>query len=87
MQLDIITKEDLLIFRQELLQDLLRAIGDRKDTSARRFIKSGEARALLDISSNTLNSMVINGRLHRSKLGGVWYYDINEITNVLSQRK
>ncbi len=86
MALEIITKEDLEIFRIQLLDDL-RQIVQPKQQSDREWIKSSEVRSLLKISPGTLQNLRINGTLSFTKIGGIIYYSSNGINQMLEGNK
>ena len=53
----------------------------------KKWLKSTEVRKLLGISPGTLQNLRINGTLPYSKIGGVIYYDHEEIQNILAQNR
>jgi hypothetical protein len=62
MAIEIITKEDLQIFRFQLLDDLKNII-HTKPHKQKQWLKSSEVRKLLKISPGTLQNLRINGTL------------------------
>ena len=86
MALEIITKEDLEIFRVQLLDDLKQII-QPKQVSTREWIKSSEVRTLLKISPGTLQNLRVNGTLPFTKIGGIIYYSSNGINEMLEGNK
>lgn len=83
----IITPEDLQNFKQELLDEIRTLLTQRNLEPARRWIKSQEVRKLLAISPGTLQNLRINGTLPYTKIGGVIYYDYQDIHKMLETRK
>ena len=50
---------------------------------AKKWLKSSEVRKLLGISTGTLQNLRINGLLSYSKVGGIMFYDYEEIQKLL----
>jgi len=84
MEIDIVTKKDLQQFKLELLEELKALLGkDNKPKS--EWLRSGEVRKMLKISPGTLQNLRISGKLRSTKVGGMHYYNIDDIDNLLSQ--
>jgi hypothetical protein len=83
----IITTEDLREFKMELLDDIKQLLQNQSGQPAKKWLKSPEVRELLGISPGTLQNLRINGTLPYTKVGGVLYYDYQEIMQVLEQNK
>lgn len=81
MQVEIITKEDLRQFKTELLNDIRTIIKPQEKT--KKWLKSAEVRRLLNISPGTLQNLRINGTLRFTKIGGMMYYKLEDITRLL----
>ena len=79
----IITTEDLMEFKMELLEDIKDLLENQNKQTNKKWLKSNEVRELLGISPGTLQNLRINGTLPFSKIGGVLYYDYQEIIEVL----
>lgn len=86
MAAQIITTEDLYIFKQELLEDLKELISNHSNTP-KKWMKSTEVRELLNISPGTLQNMRVNGTLPYSKIGGAIYYAYDDIFKLLERNK
>lgn len=54
---------------------------------AKLWLKSGEVRNLMNISLGTLQTLRNNGTLRYSKVGGIIYYQFNDIQNMMSNSK
>ena len=52
-------------------------------THTKKWLKSFEVRKLLNISPNTLTNLRINGTLPYTKIGGVIYYNYDDIQSML----
>jgi len=83
MATTILTIEDLQDFKKELLQELKTLFPDNQSGNRKKWLKSTEVRKMLSISPGTLQNLRINGTLPYSKIGGVIYYDHDEIQNIL----
>ena len=83
----IITTEDLLEFKFELLDDIKQIINNQSGHRSKKWLKSPEVRELLGISPGTLQNLRINGTLPYTKIGGVLYYDYEEIMTVLESNR
>lgn len=83
----IITTEDLMEFKMELLEDIKELLENQNVHSNKKWIKSHEVRELLGISPGTLQNLRINGTLPFTRIGGVLYYEYGEIMEVLEKNK
>ena len=70
MAAEILTREDLAIFKTELFREL-RELVNAPAIQPRKWLKSYEVRDLLGISPGTLQNMRINGTLAFTKIGGL----------------
>ncbi|MBO0356028.1 helix-turn-helix domain-containing protein [Allomuricauda sp. XS_ASV26] len=87
MAATIITTEDLREFKMELLDDIKQLLNNQSGHTFKKWLKSPEVKELLGISSGTLQNLRINGTLPYTKVGGVLYYDYEEIMNVMEKNK
>ena len=83
----LITINDLEGFKNELFTELKKILRTITAQPEKRWLKSTEVRKLLSISPGTLQTMRINGTLPYTKLGGVIYYDHEDIEKLLITRK
>nr|WP_292966526.1 helix-turn-helix domain-containing protein [Muricauda sp. UBA7809] len=83
----IITTEDLMEFKVELLEDIKDLLENQNKQTNKKWLKSKEVRELLGISPGTLQNLRINGTLPYTKIGGVLYYEYHEIMEVLEKNK
>lgn len=86
MHIEIITKEDLQIFRLQLLEDLEKLLKS-KSQNTKLWLKSPQVRSMLKISAGTLQNLRITGKLNPSKIGGSFYYRLEEIEKLLEHNK
>ena len=87
MATTVLTIEDLQEFKKELLQELKSIFPTNQSTNSKKWLKSTEVRKLLGISPGTLQNLRINGTLPYSKIGGVIYYDHEEIQRILAANR
>lgn len=87
MAANIITLEDLLNFKQELLEEIKTLFLQTHPTPAKKWMKSHQVRKLLTISPGTLQNLRINGTLPFTKIGGVIFYDYDDIQKMIERNK
>lgn len=87
MAATILTLEDLQSFKQELLEEIRAILSERQNGSTTRWLKSHQVRRMLTVSPGTLQHLRVNGTLPFTKVGGVLFYDAQDIENMLQQRK
>jgi len=86
MAATILTVEDLEVFKQDLLselRDLFQSTAQPTPKTEKVYLKSHQVQRLLGISPGTLQNMRINGTIPFSKVGGVLFYDKEEIYKML----
>ncbi|MCX8530847.1 helix-turn-helix domain-containing protein [Chryseobacterium luquanense] len=81
--ISIVTKQDLLDFKDELLKEILALLNGTK-IRKEEWLKSSEVQNLLKISAGTLQNYRINGTLPFKKIGGTLYYKYHNIEKLLS---
>jgi len=87
MAATIITTEDLIEFKKELLEDIKKIFESQSTTQNKKWLKSAEVRELLNISPGTLQNLRINGTLSYTKIGGIMYYDNQDIDKIMEKNK
>lgn len=87
MTATIITTEDLMEFKIELLDEIKALLKNQQGDYNKKWLKSPEVRELLGISPGTLQNLRINGTIPYTKVGGILYYDYGEIMNVLEKNR
>jgi len=83
----LVTIGDLDEFKEDLLLSLARLLRDQTQKPAKKWLKSREVKALLNISGGTLYSMRVKGTLPFTKIGNIIYYDAEQINAVISGRQ
>ncbi len=87
MATEIITTDDLRELTRELLEDFKKLLKEHGGQPSKKWLKSPEVRKLLGISHGTLQNLRINGTLPYTKIGGIIYYDYDDIQKILSNKK
>lgn len=83
----LVTREDLEEFKQDLLLALVRLLKDNVEKPPKKWLKSREVKMMLKISESTLFSLRINGTLPYTKIGNIIYYNSDEVEEVLSGKR
>jgi len=83
----LVTIGDLEEFKNDLFITLRQLICEHKYQAGKQWVKSYEVKKLLGISTGTLQHLRASGTLPYSKIGGIVYYDTNEINKVLNGKK
>lgn len=86
MAAEIITKEDLQEFREQLLQDIKQLLGTQLN-EPKKLLKSYQVKNMLKISSGTLQTLRTNGTLPYKKVGGIIYYQYEDLLKLTGQFK
>ena len=87
MPAQIVTTEDIHVFKSELVEEFKKLLRQNGIQPVKKWLKSSEIRKLLSISPGTLQNMRINGTLPFTKIGGVIYYDHEDIQKMLQSNK
>ncbi len=87
MAANIITTEDLEEFRIKLLNEIKELLVSSGRVGVDHWIKSGQVMSKLEISPGTLQNFRINGTIPFSKLGGIIYYDVEKINEILENNE
>lgn len=82
----IITTDDLQTFRIELLEDIKRLLKESSGQPGKKWLKSYEVQKVLGISAGTLQTLRNKETIVYTKIGGVIYYDYNEIQKMLNSK-
>ena len=59
----------------------------KEKTVKTKWIKNREVKKLLQISNSTLQTLRANGTLSYTKIGGILYYDAEEIEKMMEDNK
>jgi len=85
MPKEIITTDDLREFKIELLDEIKKLLKTSSTAGTKKYLKSAEMMKLLNVSSGTLQTLRINGTLPYTKIGGIIFYDAEEIYKVMGE--
>ena len=85
MHVELITREDLHQFKTELLEEFKTIVSKTKQTPQGKWLKSAQVRELLKISPGTLLNLRVNGHLRYTKVGGSFYYQYEDIEQMLAK--
>jgi hypothetical protein len=83
MAVEIITKEDLQEFGKNLMNQIRGLLGQAIE-EPKKWLKSYQVKNLLKISDNTLQTLRENGTIPFTKVGGILYYNMEDINKVLN---
>ena len=83
MQANIVTTEDLMKFKEELLAEIKELLIKNERITIDKWIKSNKVMDKLEISPGTLQNFRINDTIPYSKIGGILYYDEEKINEIL----
>ena len=83
----LITVDDLLQFKKQLLVELVAELKSQINLVPKKWLKSHEVRRLLKISPGTLQTLKTSGVLPYSKMGGIHFFDYEEIQKILEKGK
>jgi hypothetical protein len=83
----LITVDDLQQFKKQLLEELLLALKKQSGVVPKKWLKSHELRRLLKISPGTLQTLKSSGVIPYTKIGGVHFYDYDDIQRLLESGK
>jgi len=87
MPATIITTDDLREFKMELLDDIKNLLAKQATGKLKKYLKSSEVMDLLQVSPGTLQNFRIKGTLPYTKVGGIIYYDAEEIERIMSNNR
>ena len=83
----LVTVNDLHEFKKSILQELLAALKTFQQPPAKRWMKSHEVRRMLKISPDTLQNLKNSRVIPYTKIGGVHFYDYEDILRLLQSDK
>jgi hypothetical protein len=87
MPSEIITTDDLREFKTELLTEFRKMLKEHHGQPSKKWLKSYEVKKMLGISPGTLQNMRINGTIPFTKMGGILFYDFEDIRKILEDNK
>ncbi|MCF8714664.1 helix-turn-helix domain-containing protein [Joostella atrarenae] len=84
MPTSIITTDDLRDFKIELLEDIKKLLLEHSKGNLKKYLKSTEVLKLLQISPGTLQNLRVNGTIPYTRMGGIIFYECDEIQKVMT---
>ncbi|MGY5848623.1 helix-turn-helix domain-containing protein [Salegentibacter sp. HM20] len=87
MPANILTTDDLHEFKLELFKEMEVLFKKQKKGGLEKYLKSSDVMDRLQISPGTLQNLRINGSLPYVKVGGLIFYDSQDIEKLLEQHK
>jgi len=84
-QIEIITKEDLQQFKNELIQEI-KSIVKPAQSEVKEWLRSTDVRKMLKISPGTLQNLRINGTLRFTRIGNIMFYKYEDIVCLLDNK-
>jgi hypothetical protein len=89
MSLEMISKEDLVEFRIQLLNDFKEIIRQERlaghSTGHKNGYKTKHVKAMLQCCTNTLNNLRVKRKIRTKKIGGSIYYNPDDIRRILEE--
>ena len=83
MSLELLTKDDLEVFRRTLLNDIQHIISS-STTKKQEWLRCNDVRKMLKISTGTLQNLRISGKLKSNKVGGIHFYKLTDVENMIA---
>ncbi len=85
IQIEIISKEDLQQFKNELIEEI-RSIIKSEQSETKQWLRSKDVRKMLKISPGTLQTLRINETLPFTKVGSIMFYKHEDIVRLLDNK-
>lgn len=86
MEIELVTLSDLENLKKEILSEIRRLLsGKSNELSDKKWLKSKEVQKLLGISPGTLQTLRNRAMIPYTRLGGVIYYNQEEVKKVLEK--
>ena len=79
----LLTVQDLIDFKEQLINDIEKLLREKGGEPGHQWLKAGEVRKMLRLSESKLQYLRDKGVIPFKKLGGVTYYDKNEIQEMM----
>jgi len=79
----LITVQDLFEFKTQLLVEFKSILGEHHVQGERQWLKAFEIRKMLRLSPGKLQYMRDKGAIPFKKLGGITYYDLHQIEQLM----
>jgi hypothetical protein len=86
MSKEIITVEDLIKFKHELLSEIKEILGDKHGNSFPKYLKTSDIKKILGLSSSSIQTLRNKGILPFTKIRGTIYYELKDIEKLFAAR-
>ena len=83
----LVTIDDLHQLEKRIVKEILSALKVPLHTSSKKWMKSHEVRRMLKISPGTLQNLKTTGVIPYTKIGGVHFFDYEDIQRLLESGK
>ncbi len=87
MEIELVTLADLENFKKEILTEIRKLLSGKKAETEKHWLKSKDVQKLLGISAGTLQTLRNRSMIPFTRLGGVIYYNHEEVKKVLEKPK
>lgn len=81
MNIDIVTKQDLVDFKDSMIQEIVKLIESKSER--KEWLRSSDVRQMLSISNGTLQNLRITGKLPYKKVNGTLFYSSKDVEGML----
>ena len=85
MEKNLVTLEDLRQFKMELLREIKKMLVNTPAPLSKPWLKSHEVQRILKISPGTLQHLRDSGQLKFSKVGGIVFYEMKDIEEMVNK--
>lgn len=83
----LITVQDLLDFKQQLIVDIKKLLKEQSGHPGHQWLKAFEIKKMLRLSESKLQYLRDKGLIPFKKLGGITYYNSEEIEKLMASGK
>ncbi|TWR24790.1 helix-turn-helix domain-containing protein [Mucilaginibacter pallidiroseus] len=83
----LITVQDLLDFKQQLIVDIKKLLKEQTGQPGHHWLKAFEIKKMLRLSESKLQYLRDKGLIPFKKLGGITYYNSEEIEKLMASGK
>lgn len=83
----LITVQDLIDFKQQLIVDIKQLLKEQAGQPGHQWLKAFEIKKMLRLSESKLQYLRDKGLIPFKKLGGVTYYNLEEIEQLMQSGK
>jgi hypothetical protein len=88
MSINLVTKQELLVIKAEILQEIRTLLTTTPPkVPQRQWLKTWEVKEILGISLGTLRNMRKNGKIEYTKVGGLLFYNHLHIMQLIEKNK